>query len=143
MADGVVLNPGVGGSTAATDDIAGQMYQRIKLIHGADGINAGDVALANPLPTRSTGATSACTNVGASAVTGTVLASNAARLRAWLYNDADKNVFVKFGAVATAASFTKKLLPYEFFSVDGYTGIIDAIWEAGPTGNMRVTELTA
>lgn len=78
-----------------------------------------------------------------SAVTGTVLASNASRLRAWLYNDADKSVYVKFGAVATAASFTRKLLPGEFFIVEMYTGIIDAIWEAAPTGSMRVTELTA
>lgn len=42
----------VGGSyTFASDDISGAQYARIKLIHGADGVNAGDVALANPLPT--------------------------------------------------------------------------------------------
>mgnify|MGYP001586779144 CR=1 FL=1 len=34
----------------AADDIAGKKYQRIKLIHGADGVNAGDVSAANPLP---------------------------------------------------------------------------------------------
>lgn len=142
MADNYVANPAVGGAQFASDDIGGTHHPRVKMEHGIDGA-ATDVSLASPLPTRSTGATSACTNVGASALTGTVLASNAARLRAWLYNDADKNVFVKFGAVATAASFTKKLLPGDFLTVEGYTGIIDAIWEAGPTGNMRVTELTA
>ena len=42
----------VGGSyTFDSDDIGGKHYARIKLIHGADGTNAGDVALANPLPT--------------------------------------------------------------------------------------------
>lgn len=48
--DGVPLNPGTGGLTVASDTIGGQEYQRIKLIHGADGVNAGDVATANPLP---------------------------------------------------------------------------------------------
>jgi hypothetical protein len=42
----------VGGSyTFAGDEISSKVYARIKLIHGADGVNAGDVALANPLPT--------------------------------------------------------------------------------------------
>jgi glycerol-3-phosphate dehydrogenase (NAD(P)+) len=34
----------------ASDDISGVKYQRIKLIHGPDGSNAGDVATNNPLP---------------------------------------------------------------------------------------------
>lgn len=36
--------------TSATDDIAGVDYARVKLIHGADGANDGDVSSANPLP---------------------------------------------------------------------------------------------
>ncbi len=34
----------------AVDDIGGNKFQRIKLIHGADGVNDGDVSAANPLP---------------------------------------------------------------------------------------------
>ena len=34
----------------AADEIGGVMYPRTKLIHGADGVNAGDVSAANPLP---------------------------------------------------------------------------------------------
>lgn len=49
MADGIAVTPGIGG-TIATDDISGSHYQRIKLIHGSDGVNAGDVAALNPLP---------------------------------------------------------------------------------------------
>src|SRR3954471_18188148 len=100
MADDVILNPGVGGATLGADNIAGVMYPRTKLIHGIDGVNDGDVSKTNPLPTRQTGATSTLSNVVSAAVTGTVLASNASRLRAWLYNDADKSVYVKFGAAA-------------------------------------------
>lgn len=140
MADNTILNVGAGGDTVATDDIAGIKYQRVKIEHGADG-SATDTSLAAPLPTRSTGAASTTANVAANAASVTVLASNANRLRAWLYNDADKSCYVKFGAAALSTSFTKKLLPNEFFSVEGYTGIIDAIWDAAPTGSMRVTEL--
>lgn len=50
MADNTILNLGSGGDTIGSDDIAGIKFQRVKLIHGADGTNAGDVATANPLP---------------------------------------------------------------------------------------------
>jgi hypothetical protein len=48
MADHVTL-PGTG-STVATDEIAGVQFQRVKLIHGADGVNDGDVSTSNPFP---------------------------------------------------------------------------------------------
>ena len=48
MADNDIL-PATG-TTVATDDIGGVKFQRMKLIHGDDGVNAGDVSAANPLP---------------------------------------------------------------------------------------------
>ncbi len=51
MADDVVLNPGLGGDTIAADDIGGSKFQRVKLVHGANGVNVGDVSHGNPLPT--------------------------------------------------------------------------------------------
>jgi hypothetical protein len=62
MVDNTLLNLGTGGDTVASDDIAGIKFQRVKLIHGADGVNAGDVATGNPLPTVQTGALPAGTN---------------------------------------------------------------------------------
>jgi hypothetical protein len=50
MADNTILNLGSGGDTIATDEISGVKYQRVKLIHGADGVNDGDVAETNPFP---------------------------------------------------------------------------------------------
>lgn len=50
MVDNTTLNAGSGGDVIGSDDIAGVKFQRVKLIHGADGVNAGDVASANPLP---------------------------------------------------------------------------------------------
>lgn len=48
MADDTVL-PGTG-DTIAADDIGGVKYQRVKLIHGANGVNSGDVEHSNPFP---------------------------------------------------------------------------------------------
>ena len=54
MADNVGITPG-SGATAAADDIGGVLFQRIKVVHGADGVNDGDVAASNPLPTQESG----------------------------------------------------------------------------------------
>ena len=50
MADGTTINIGTGGDVVATDDIAGVKYQRVKLIHGTDGVNDGDASASNPFP---------------------------------------------------------------------------------------------
>lgn len=56
MADDVEIKDGNDALVAiAGDEIASKKYQRIKLIHGADGVNAGDVSSANPLPVTDTG----------------------------------------------------------------------------------------
>ena len=38
------------GDVVAADEIAGVKFQRMKLVYGDDGINAGDVSLNNPYP---------------------------------------------------------------------------------------------
>jgi hypothetical protein len=55
MADNTTLNAGTGGDVIGSDDIGGVKFQRVKLIHGADGTNAGDVSDANGLPVLSQG----------------------------------------------------------------------------------------
>lgn len=50
MADDVTLDAMSGGDTVAADDIGGVKFQRMKLIHGANGTNDGDVSTANGLP---------------------------------------------------------------------------------------------
>lgn len=86
-------------------------------------------------------ATSALTNVAASASNVTCLASNASRRKVVLYNDSTSHVFVKFGATASATSFTYRLEGGMHLEEDTYTGIIDCIWGSA-TGNARVTEIT-
>lgn len=55
MADNVVANAGTGGSTFASDDIAGIHYPRAKVSWGVDG-SAVDASASNPLPVVQTGA---------------------------------------------------------------------------------------
>lgn len=51
MAENVQITPG-SGDVVGADDIAGVKYQRVKLIHGEDGVNDGDVAQSNGIPVR-------------------------------------------------------------------------------------------
>lgn len=87
--------------------------------------------------------TSALTNVAASASNVTVLALNAQRRGATIYNDSTVVLYLKLGATASATSFTVKMQPDGYFEVPaGYTGIIDGIW-ASATGSARVTEISS
>ena len=51
MADNTQLPiPTTSGDVIASDDIGGVKFQRVKMIHGADGVNDGDVSSVNPMP---------------------------------------------------------------------------------------------
>ena len=81
-------------------------------------------------------------SVAGSAANVTLLAANANRLGATLYNDSNQNFFVKLGATASNTSFTVRMPSQSYYEVPfGYTGIIDGI-QSVANGNMRVTELT-
>ena len=54
MADNIGYTPGSGAIIAA-DDVGGALLQRIKVVVGADGVNDGDVSLANPMPVQGVG----------------------------------------------------------------------------------------
>lgn len=55
MADNTVLNAGAGGDTAATDDIGGVKYQRVKPNLGADGTAVDAIPVVAGLDTTATG----------------------------------------------------------------------------------------
>lgn len=63
MAENVLITPGTG-DTVGADDISSVKYQRIKLIHGADGVNAGDVSTANGLPVQVLSVAAGTNNIG-------------------------------------------------------------------------------
>ncbi len=100
----------------------------------------GSVAI-SALPAASTATLS---NVSGSASSVTVLAANSARRGAVIMNDSTAILYLKFGATASATSFTYKLNGGETLELPSspvYAGIIDGIW-ASATGAARVTELT-
>jgi hypothetical protein len=88
-------------------------------------------------------ATSTVTSVALSTVVATVLASNANRLGAILWNNGAQQAYVKLGAAATTASFTARLANQSEWEIPFpvYTGIITAITAVG-TATMLATELT-
>lgn len=49
MADNINVTAGTG-KTIGADEITSVLYQRVKLIEGADGTNDGDISATNPLP---------------------------------------------------------------------------------------------
>lgn len=107
--------------------------------------NIGDVDVASlPPVVATTYSTSSVTSVVSAAVSTSILASNANRRMAILFNDCDKAVYVKLGATASTTSFSYKLSPAQTLElpIPLYTGAIDAIWDATPTGSMRVTEVS-
>ncbi len=88
--------------------------------------------------------TSAATNVTSAAVNTLILAANAGRLGATIYNDSNSRLFLKLGAVASLTSFTIRLGAQDYFEVPfQYTGIIDGIWDPVASGFARVVEFTA
>lgn len=88
-------------------------------------------------------ATSTVTSVALSVVVATILASNASRLGAILWNNGAQQAYVKLGAAATTASFTARLANQSEWEIPFpvYTGIITGITSVG-TATMLATELT-
>jgi hypothetical protein len=107
-------------------------------------MGAGNTGTGAQRTTTSSAGTATLTNVSSSASTGTILASNAARLGATFYNDSTQVCYLKFGATASTTSYTVQMAAGAYYELPGphvYSGIIDGIW-ASANGSMRVTELT-
>jgi len=80
-------------------------------------------------------------NIVGTGASQTIIASNANRRGATIFNDSGVVAYVKFGATASATSFTVKMVDQSYYEVPGpvYTGVIDAFWASG---SLRVTEIT-
>lgn len=92
-------------------------------------------------PVLSTVATLA--NVSGSASSVTLRAAATTRLGLLVYNDSTASLYLKYGATASATSFTVFLGPTAYWEMPApiYNGTVDGIWTAA-AGNARVTELT-
>lgn len=89
-------------------------------------------------------ATGTKSNVASSASSVTLLAANAARKQAAIFNDSTQILFLDLsGGTASASSYSVQLQANNYFElpVPPYTGAITGIWGAA-NGNARVTEFT-
>lgn len=86
--------------------------------------------------------TGTASTVASSATNVTLLAANALRLGATVWNESTQVLYLKLGATASATSYAAQLAAGAYYEVPfRYTGIIDGIW-ASANGNARVTELS-
>lgn len=149
MADDVVL-PGAG-ATVATDDIgSGRQAQIVKIGVGADGAatflsgGAGNSDAGSPRVTPSGAGTGTQSNVPDAAADTTILAANANRRGATVYNDSTAILYLLCAnATSSTTVWTYKMQPEDYFEIPaGYTGIVKGIWASDAGGNARVTEFT-
>lgn len=108
-------------------------------------VQPGNTANTTPwLVKEVTSATATNSNVSGSATSVTLLASNANRLGATIYNDSTAILYVNLaGNAASITNYTVQLVSgayYELPTPHLYTGAITGIW-ASATGAARVTEL--
>jgi hypothetical protein len=87
--------------------------------------------------------TSAVTSVASAASDTSLLAANARRIGASVYNDSLEEMFVKYGTGASSSSFTVNLSSGGYWTMPQpiYTGALNGIW-ANANGFARVTEMT-
>lgn len=82
-------------------------------------------------------------NVASSATNVTLFAANPAARGRIIFNDSTAILSIKFGATASATSFTDQVAAasrYVFPDTPFYSGQVDGIW-ASANGNARTTEL--
>lgn len=93
--------------------------------------------------TAGTTTTGTFTNVNGSSSSVTLLSLNTNRKTVTIFNDSTSILYVKFGATASATSFTYRLISNSTleFPQPIYTGQVDGIWVSA-TGAARVTEMT-
>lgn len=93
--------------------------------------------------TRMRSSTATLSNVSTSTTNATVLAANALRIGATIFNESAQAMYVKLGTTASSSSYTINMASNSYYEVpSGYTGRIDGVL-ASATGTARVTELTA
>lgn len=88
-------------------------------------------------------ATGTQTSVASSATDVTILASNANRLGAMVYNDSTQILYLLQGSgTSSNTNYSVQLVAGAYYEVPfGYTGVLKGLW-ASANGNARVTENT-
>lgn len=148
--------------TAASDDVSGVQFQKVKIDLGGDGVSspltAGQQAKSGSLPvtlasdedTLSVDASSAVSSAtesthGVTTSSTEVIASNSSRKGGFLQNNSDEDVFISFGNTATS-SHTKLYknggtLSLVLDGVNVFTGAVNAIHAGSGTKTILYVEV--
>jgi hypothetical protein len=88
--------------------------------------------------------TSALTSVAYSTNDGLLLAANANRLGATVYNAADRILYLVLGnTTASTSTYSLQIAAGGFYEVPySFTGQIRGIWASGGSGAAKITEIT-
>lgn len=123
MADNVPITSGSGISIAA-DDISSVLYQRVKIIIGADGTNNGDVASGNPMPvTGSTTVIGTVTITGSTSIVGTVTVTGST-------------------SVANTVTITGNTTVLGTVTITGSTAVVNTVTVTGSTAIVGTVTIT-
>ncbi len=134
----VVGGDSSGSGAAAT--ISGPLGRKADTASVSVALSTEDVALIASL---NRSATAVKSSIAGNAGSVTILASNANRLGASVYNDSGAILYLDMsGGTATLTSYTLQIAPNGYFEVPfSYTGLITGIWGSA-TGSARITEYT-
>lgn len=128
------VNPAAAASMAINDNVTKTRHWTIA---------ANGSGLVQPLSI--TASTATLTSVNGTVSSTTLLAANANRLGAIIYNDSTAILYVAYAGTASTTAYTVQVPSQALFELPtqpDYTGIITGVWAAA-NGAARVTELTA
>tara|TARA_R110000868_G_scaffold148399_7_gene370319 strand:- start:70 stop:1002 length:933 start_codon:yes stop_codon:yes gene_type:complete len=141
------LTPPAAISGFATDTKQSDGTQKSQIVDGSGNVigsttNALDVNIQSGSISEKPITAATLTNVTSSATTATILASNSNRRMATIYNDSTSALYLKYGATASATSYTIKMEAGAYYELPTpvYTGVLDGIWISA-NGFARVTEM--
>ena len=101
-----------------------------------------DMPLTNPTTGQARSSTAASTTVASSATSVSLLAANANRQGATVWNSSTATLFLDFDSAATTADHALKVDPGGYVEVPfGFTGAISGVWSA-VNGNALVREFS-
>ncbi len=103
------------------------------------------MALYNPIPPNALSvSTGTCTlsHPPSATTDAVILSANSARKGFTVWNNSTANLFMEFGAAATAAVYAVKLVSGGYYEMPfGFTGAIHGIWDAA-NGTAEIREFT-
>lgn len=145
MADNVTLNPGVGGAVAATDDVGGVHYQKVKLDVGGDGLSVPVTgalpvsADALPLPT------GAASEVTLAALNAKVTAVNTGAVVGTVTANAGTNLNTSALALEAGGNLADIKTAVQMLDncIAGSEAQVDVVSSALPTGAATEVTLSA